>query len=208
MAYFSHSFVGDVINKIQFIEEMQRVLTFTWIDVASCSMFLVMARFARWVHESIANVWPGMVQDSSVQSFVQAYATPADLPCTCSDHSSASATHTLCAGPYAPYGPDGPNGLVPTENRAIGTSSTLATGHTDDGATCGDGFTRQSAASDICFGCSSRTSGLRHPRDYTDCTVCRPVLGKPKKGLEKNLDQMRTGELLLFKSARNWPDHL
>ena len=179
-------------------------------------MFLVMARFARWVHESIANLWPGMVQDSSVESFVQAYATPADLPCTCSDHASASATDTLCAGPYGPNGPygrdgpdgadgpdgpDGPDGLVPTEN-ILGTIDTLATGHTDDGAACGDGFTRQGAAADVCFGCSSRTSRLRHPRDYTDCTVCRPGLGKPKMGLEKNLDQMRTGELL------HQPDHL
>ena len=164
-------------------------------------MFLVMARFARWVHESITNIWPRLVQDSSVQSFVQAYASTARLP-------SASATHTLCAGSNGPYGPnglnrpDGPNGLVPTENRTLGTTSTLATGHTDDGAACGDGFTRQSAAADVCFGCSSRTSSLRHPRDYTDCTVCRPGLGKPKMGLEKNLHQMRTGELL------HQPDHL
>ena len=179
-------------------------------------MFLVMARFARWVHESITNIWPGMVQDSSVESLVEAYASAAHLASACSDHASASGTDTLCAGPDGPYGPygpygpdgpdgadgpdgpDGPNGLVPTENRTLGTIGTLATGHTDDGATCGDGFTRQGAAADVCFGCSSRTSRLRHPRDYTDCTVCRPGLGKPKMGLEQNLDQMRTGELLLL----------
>ena len=166
-------------------------------------MFLVMARFARWVHESIANIWPGMVQDSSVESLVEAYASTAHLASACSDHASASGTDTLCAGPYGPDGPDGadgpdgPDGLVPTEN-ILGTIGTLATGHTDDGAACGDGFTRQGAAADVCFGCSSRTSRLRHPRDYTDCTVCRPGLGKPKMGLEKNLDQMRTGELLLL----------
>ena len=110
-----------------------------------------------------------MVQDSSVESFVPAYAAPARLAPACSDHSSANATCTLCAGPdgadgpygadgpNGPYGPDGPNdgpygadgpdcadrpnGLVPTEN-ILGTSGTLATGHTDDGATCGDSFTR------------------------------------------------------------------
>ena len=60
-------------------------------------MFLVMARFARWVHESIANIWPRMVQDSSVESFVPAYATPARVASACSDHSSANATCTLCA---------------------------------------------------------------------------------------------------------------
>jgi len=103
-----------------------------------------------------------MVQDSSVQSFVQAYATPPRVASACSDHSSANATCTLCAGPNGPNGPnglggpdglggpygpdgpdgaDGPNGLVPTEN-ILGTSGTLAIGHTDDGATCGDSFTR------------------------------------------------------------------
>ena len=61
----------------------------------------------------------------------------------------------------------------------------------------GDTFTG-AIVTRICFGCSSCTSGLRHPRDYTDCTVCRPGLGKPKMGLAKSLDQMRTAELLLL----------
>ena len=44
-------------------------------------------------------------------------------------------------GSDGPDGADGPNGLVPTEN-ILGTTDTLATGHTDDGTTCGDSFTR------------------------------------------------------------------
>ena len=75
MAYFSHCLMivrlafrrcnqQNSIYRRDGKQPLQRVLTFTWIDVASCSMFLVMARFARWVHESVANLWPGMVQDS------------------------------------------------------------------------------------------------------------------------------------------------
>ena len=97
------------------------------------------------------------------------------LASTGSDHSSASASCTLRAGPN---GPDGPNGLVPTD--ILGTIGTLAT-LTDDGATCGDSFTRQTAPSDICFGCSSCTSSLWHAR-HTNCTVCRLGLGKPNMG--------------------------
>ena len=116
-------------------------------------MFLVVARFARWVDESITNVRPGMVQDSSVESVVQAYAPAAHFAWGWSDHSSANASYTLRAGP---------DGLVPTENilGTLGTLGTLATLHTHDGKTCGDSFTRESAAADICFGCSSCTSSL------------------------------------------------
>ena len=158
-----------------------------------------MARFARWVHESIANLWSRLVQDSSVESLVEAYASAA-LASACSDHWLASATCTLHPGPD---GPDGPNGMATMACSPLRTS--LASQAPLPPATPMMAR-RVVTVSPVKVSAPTFVSGaVPAPPVYGIPVITRTVRyagwdWETKNGFGKrlDLDQMRTGELLLL----------